>query len=107
MRLMRTEVKIMETKEEIMRTLNLLTKEVQEKYKVRRLGLFGSVVRQEQHARSDIDLLVDFSDEADFFDLVGLSLFLEEKLGRKVDVVPEKSLRAELRESVLREVIYL
>ena len=51
------------------------------------------------------DVLVDFADDADLFDLVGLGLFLEEKLGRKVDVVPRRALRKELRDRVLKEVV--
>ena len=54
--------------------------------------------------RSDIDLLVDFEDGADLLDFVGLGLFLEERLHRKVDVVPKNALREELREQVLQEV---
>ena len=74
-------------------------------YKAKEIGLFGSFVRGEQDVGSDIDVLVEFEDGADLFDLTGLSLYLEEELHRKVDVVPKRALREELRESVLREVI--
>jgi uncharacterized protein len=74
-------------------------------YKAKEIGVFGSFVRGEQHADSDIDVLVEFEEGADLFDLTGLALFLEEELQRKVDVVPKRALREELRESVLREVI--
>jgi len=77
------------------------------RYKAKEIGLFGSFVRGEQSASSDIDVLVEFEDEADLFDLVGLALHLEEKLGRKVDVVPKRALRTELREAVLQEVMTL
>ena len=75
------------------------------RYRVKGLELCGSVVREEQHGKSDIDLLVEFSEDADMFDLVGLGLFLEEKLQRKVDVVPKKALRAELQSAVLAEAV--
>ena len=75
------------------------------RFKVREIGLFGSVVRGEQKESSDLDVLVDFADDADLFDLVGLGLFLEENLGRKVDVVPRRALRKELREQVLKDVV--
>jgi predicted nucleotidyltransferase len=74
---------------------------------VKEIGLFGSCARREEEEASDIDVLVDFREEASLFDLVGLALFLEERLGRKVDVVPKESLRAEIRESVLREAVTL
>ena len=62
-------------------------------------------LRKEQEPESDIDILVDFEDEADLFDLTGLAIFLEEEFQRKVDIVPKQSLRYELRESVLKEAI--
>ncbi len=75
------------------------------RYKAKEIGLFGSFVREEQSADSDIDLLVEFEEEADLLDLTGLALFFEEELGRKVDVIPKRALREELRASVLRELV--
>ena len=75
------------------------------RYKARVVGLFGSFVRGEQDANSDIDVLAEFEDRADLFDWIGLTLYLEEVLQRKVDVVPNRTLRTELQESVLREVV--
>ena len=92
---------------DLARTLKGLKPELAMSYKVKEIGLFGSFVRGEQDASSDIDLLVEFGEEADLFDLVGLALFLEDKLQRKVDVVPKRALRAEIRDSVLREVVAL
>ena len=77
------------------------------RYKAKEISLFGSFVRGEQSASSDIDVLVEFEEEADLFDLIGLSLHLEEELQRKVDVIPRRALREELRESVLQEVVPL
>jgi len=91
--------------EELLVKLGALKPEVATRYKVREIALFGSFVRGEQGGASDIDVLVDFEEGADLFDLVGLALFLEEELQRKVDVVPKRALRAELRETVLREVV--
>ncbi|MFP7754791.1 nucleotidyltransferase family protein [Thermodesulfobacteriota bacterium B35] len=91
--------------EEILKKLRELKPELTERYKVRDIGLFGSFARQEQRLDSDIDLLVEFGDEADLFDLIGLSLYLEEVFGCSVDVVPRKALREELREAVLQQVV--
>lgn len=52
-----------------------------------------------------LDVLVEFEKEADLFDFVGLSIFLEEKLGRKVDVVPRDAVRPELKDIILREAV--
>jgi predicted nucleotidyltransferase len=94
-------------RQELLRKLRELKPEVAARYKVKEMGLFGSFVRGEQREASDVDILVDFGERADLFDLVGLALFLEEELHQKVDIVPKRALRAELRESVLREVVPL
>jgi hypothetical protein len=93
--------------EEIKRILAQNEKEIKARFKVRDFGIFGSAIRGEGKLTSDIDILVDFENEADLIDLIGLALFLEEKLGQKVDVVPKRALREEIREQVLREVVYL
>ena len=92
---------------ELIERLKALKPSAVSRYKAKKIGLFGSFIRRQQTASSDIDLLVEFEDEADLFDLAGLALFLEEELGRKVDVVPKRALREELRDSVLREVVAL
>ncbi|MCI2429271.1 nucleotidyltransferase family protein [Candidatus Acetothermia bacterium] len=97
----------MSAKEEIVQKLKALKSELQVHYKVRELGLFGSFVRGEQREASDIDILVEFDDTADLFDVVRLANFLEEQLKRKVDIVSRRALRPELREQVLREVAML
>ena len=71
------------------------------------IGLFGSFAKGEQTADSDIDILVEFEEGANLLHLVGLSLFLEEKLNVPVDIVPSDTLRKEIREDVLKEAIYL
>ena len=81
--------------------------EIRQTYKAEIKAIFGSHVRGEAHADSDVDLLVDLDAGADLFDLVGLGQFLEDKLGCKVDIVPRESLREELRDSVFSEAIYL
>lgn len=97
----------MKTKESIIRTIKELKQNLQEKYKIREIGIFGSIIREEEREISDIDLLVDFKEDADLFDLIGLALFLEEKLHRRVDIVPKRVLREEIKNSVLKEVITL
>ena len=88
---------------EILDTLKALRHELETRYKVKEISLFGSFVRGEQAEASDIDVLVEFDADASYFDLVRLGNFLEEKFQRHVDVIPQESLRAEIREAVLRE----
>ena len=93
--------------EDLLAKLKELKPTLAARYKAKEIGLFGSFARGEQGASSDIDVLVEFEEEADLIDLIGLSLHLEEALQRKVDVAPKRALRAELRESVLQEVVAL
>lgn len=98
---------IMKALDEIKKILTQNEKEIKTRFKVQSLGIFGSAIREEQKPTSDIDILVDFDDTADLIDLIGLALFLEEKIGQRVDVVPKRALREEIREEVLSEVVYL
>lgn len=91
----------------IIKILGTLRGTVRQRYKADIQGVFGSYVKGEAKKGSDIDILVNFEEEADLFDLVDLSLFLEKKLKRKVDIVPRSALREEIKESVLRETVYL
>jgi uncharacterized protein len=76
-----------------------------ERYHVKEISLFGSFVRKEQSEDSDIDILAEFDNNADLFDLIGLELYLEDIFEREVDVVPKQALRPELRESILQQIV--
>lgn len=67
--------------------------------------IFGSVARGEDGPDSDLDLLVDFTDEATLLDEVGLRLALSDLLRVEVDVIAADALRGEVRERVLREAV--
>lgn len=92
-------------RDEILNTIRALSNTIKTDYRAKVIGIFGSFARSEEKDTSDIDLLVMFDDEADIFDFVGLSLFLEEKLGRKVDVVPYDTVRPELKEIIFKETV--
>lgn len=80
---------------------------IAKEFKAEILGVFGSYVRGEQKEESDVDVLVKFYNGATLFEFVGLAIFLEEKLGIKVDVVPYDSVRDELKERIFKEAVYL
>lgn len=74
---------------------------------VRRLGLFGSFVREEQSVESDIDLLVEFEEGQKSFDnFMQLSFLLEDLLNCSVELVTPESVSPYLRPHVLQEVKY-
>ena len=75
---------------------------------VKRLCLFGSFVRGEQDAESDLDLLVEFERGKKTFDnFVHLSLFLEDLLGKRVELVTPESLSPYIGPHITREVEYV
>lgn len=96
----------MATKQEIITALHALKPELQARFKVKEIGLFGSYVRGEQKESSDVDLLVTFDKDASLFNHMRLELYLEEKLRQKVDVVSRNALRKEIREEVLNQVVF-
>jgi len=87
-------------------TLQLLATskpELAKRFGVKRLALFGSTVRDTARANSDVDVLVAFDGPATSARYFGVQFFLEDLLGRSVDLVTEKALRAELRPFIERE----
>jgi hypothetical protein len=72
---------------------------------VKSLLLFGSVARDEARSNSDIDLLVEFDRPVGLFTFVRVQRYLEEILGRSIDLGTSDSLKPYLREPVLREAI--
>ena len=77
------------------------------RYGVRRVRLFGSVVRGEDRPDSDLDVLVDFEDGRSLLDLVGFGQDLEELFGRKVDVISARGISPYIEDRVLREAVPL
>jgi hypothetical protein len=74
---------------------------------VRKIGLFGSFVRGEQHPDSDIDLLVEFEAGKKTFDaFMELSFFLEEVFQRRIELVTVESLSPYIGPHILKEVEY-
>lgn len=72
---------------------------------VNNVGLFGSFARGEQTDSSDVDLLVEFTPERHTFDnFMDVSFFLDELLGRKVEVVTPEALSPHIGPYILREV---
>ena len=92
---------------EILRNLERFQPEVKDRFHAELKGIFGSCARGESTQTSDIDVLVQFGEGASLFDYIALSNFLEDRLHNKVDLVPIDTIRAELKEQILKETIYL
>lgn len=78
-----------------------------QRYGVKRVGLFGSYIREEMREDSDIDILVEIEKDISLLDFVGLKLEIEEALGRKVDLVEYDTIKPLLRERILNEQVVL
>lgn len=97
----------MKSLEEIKSILRKQKLQIRERYGVSKIGIFGSYVRGEQKKKSDVDILVEFEKPISLLKLVNLENFLADIIGIKVDVVPKEDIRHELKERIIKEVIYV
>jgi predicted nucleotidyltransferase len=81
--------------------------ELQARFGVLRLALFGSTIRDEATIESDVDILVGFDGPATSRRYFGVLFYLEDRFGCPVDLVSEKALRAELKPNIERELVYV
>jgi len=94
-------------KKEIIKIIRNSKPEIESHYGVRRLGLFGSYVKEKQSKRSDIDILVTFNRDIDLFDFLDLREYLESQLRIKVDLVMESALKPAIGKRIMSEVEYV
>ncbi len=76
-----------------------------QRHGVKKVGLFGSFVRDEMREDSDIDILVEIENDMSLLDFVGLKLEIEEALGMKVDLVEYSTIKPLLRERIMSEQV--
>ena len=92
-------------RDEVLNVLRAHKPILSQRFGVRELALFGSVVRNQVTKDSDIDILVRFDGPATSKAYFGTQFYLEDLLGHPVDLVTNKALRAELRPYVEREAV--
>jgi hypothetical protein len=97
----------MKSLEEIETILRAHKDELREKYRIKELGLFGSVVRGEHKRGSDVDILVDFDQVPDLLRFIELENYLAKLLRQKVDLVRKPAVRPELKDQILGEARYI
>lgn len=90
------------TRASILRTLRTHDQDLK-RFSVRRIGLFGSFARNQQRQDSDIDFLVEF-EEPTYDNFYGLSVFLEELFGRKVEILTPDGVDSIRVEEVARSI---
>ena len=97
---------IVQTKGQVLQTLHDHSAELKD-LGVRKMGLFGSFVRNEQTIASDIDLLVQFEPDKKTFDnFMELSALLESLLQRRVELVTTEALSRHIAPHIMNEVEY-
>ena len=91
--------------QEICQSLRQLLPIITERYQVKTIGIFGSFVRQEQRADSDLDLLVTFVEPPSLLRFIELENYLSDQLGVHVDLVMQDALKPALGSQILREAV--
>jgi predicted nucleotidyltransferase len=82
--------------------------EICELFKIDSIGLFGSYATNDQNLQSDIDLLVRFrKGNKDLFNFLNLKYYLEDLLGKEVDLVNQDGIKPALKKKILQQVIYV
>ena len=92
-------------RDDILALLLLHSQTVAERFGASRLALFGSAARDQLRADSDVDVLVGFAGAATYDAYFGLKSYLEQLLGRRIDLVTEAGLKPRARQSVGRDLI--
>jgi predicted nucleotidyltransferase len=90
---------------QILNSLHKALPELQQKYPIAKLALFGSYSRNEQHPESDIDIMVEFSKPVGI-EFIDLSFELEKIFGRKVDLVSQKAIKPKYFELLKNDLRY-
>ena len=78
---------------------------VLKKHKVTKAGIFGSFAKNEATENSDIDILVELTYPMSLLDFVGIKIELEDLLGKSVDLVEYKAIKAIIKDSILESEI--
>lgn len=93
------------TRDDVLALLRTHKATLAQRFGITRLALFGSLARDQATDDSDIDILVQFDGSPDWQRYFGTQGYLEDLLGRPVDMTTNQNLRAEIRPHVEREII--
>ncbi len=91
--------------EEIKKKLRENKAELKDEYNLKEIAIFGSYIHNTQTSSSDVDILVEFSQPIGLIKLIKLEEKLEKILGLKVDLVPKKGIKVDLKDSILKEAV--
>lgn len=91
------------------KVLTLLKEHLNEikQFKIQKISIFGSVARDDETTQSDIDILIKFKGPATYDMYMNLKFYLEDLLGRNVDLVTEDAIRPEIKQYVEKDLIHV
>ena len=92
-------------RDEVLETLRKHKQVLRERFDVTGLALYGSFARNQATPDSDVDILVRFGGPATSRSYFGTLFYIEDLLGRRIDLVTDKALRAEFRPFVEQEAL--
>lgn len=95
------------TRDDVLAALVAHKQVLEERFGVTSLALFGSFARDTATDASDIDILVQFNGPATSKSFFGVQFYIEDLLGRRVDLATDKALHRGLRPYVEREALYV
>ncbi|NBY24261.1 MAG: DNA polymerase subunit beta [Chitinophagaceae bacterium] len=87
-------------------TLAALKPELEEKFHVKSIGIFGSATRSDFTPESDVDIIVDFNQTIGV-EFIDLAEFLESKLAFKIDLVTKNGIKPEYYTLIEQEIVYV
>ena len=105
--LSRTIIEMIQKRNEIIERIRADYVSLARQFNVSSLALFGSASRNELSAESDVDVLVHFNGPATFDRYFGLKFYLEELLGRNVDLATDKMIKPRLQKRISGELLYV
>jgi uncharacterized protein len=91
---------------QIRKALEQLKPELERKFHVHSIGLFGSIVREDFSASSDIDIIVDFNQPIGI-EFIDLADYVEQRLQQKVDLVSRRGVKDKYFKAIEQEIIYV
>ena len=93
-------------RDEIKKAL-VANRKILRKYKVSKVGIFGSYAKDKAKKKSDVDLLVEFEEVIDLFDFVHLTDEVEKVLNTKVDLATPDAIKPYIRPRIMKEVEWI
>lgn len=97
----------MKTRKEFAAIILSLKSELETRFHVKSIGIFGSVARNKNTETSDLDLVVDFSEPVGMFKFLELQDYLRLALNTDVELTIPRAIKPAIRQTVERDVLYV